>query len=175
MKEGVVSKAQYGTWALVEGASLAIPEVNIDLDFDEEEDEEVGDEEVADGLTPDKLIGGGSGSVYVYFNPNDRELAQFKNRDCWECKVGRTEGEVDARILDQGARTALSRQPVVGLVIRTDRCVDVERALHAALRHGGAGVSAGGGSEWFLTSPDRIERWYNSFVEASSELTKGVG
>jgi hypothetical protein len=60
---------------------------------------EAPDEEFA----PQKEIGEGPEIVYVYYNPNDRKLAELEGRTMWECKVGRT-GNVDAsgRITGQG-------------------------------------------------------------------------
>jgi hypothetical protein len=198
--DGLVRKAHYGTWELVDsitsGPGDLPPQGNRDIDFGDDDDDDADDDETdispvaddsgvvsvvsaiptrASALVPDHIIGAGSTSVYVYFSPNDKKLAVLEGRDYWECKVGRTSSpDVDARIFDQGVRTAISRQPVVGLVIHTDNCVEMERALHAALRHGGAGLSAGGGGEWFLTSPDRIERWHSDFMKSTSELTRGI-
>jgi hypothetical protein len=105
-------------------------------------------------IRPEKEIGSGSECVYLYFNPNDRELAELKRRDVWECKIGRT-SRCDAipRIFSQGIRTALSRLPTVGLVLRTDDSLALEAALHSALRLVGAEVPDAPGDEWFITSP----------------------
>ena len=69
----------------------------------------------------EKESGTGSECVYLYFNPNDRRLAELESRDCWECKIGRTSScDAVGRILGQGIRTSLSRLPIVGLILRTD-------------------------------------------------------
>ena len=54
-------------------------------------------------VRPDKEVGAGCECVYLYFNPNDRRLAELEGGDVWECKIGRT-GSRDAiqRILGQG-------------------------------------------------------------------------
>jgi hypothetical protein len=41
-------------------------------------------------IRPDKEVGAGPECVYLYFNPNDRRLAELEGRDVWECKIGRT-------------------------------------------------------------------------------------
>jgi hypothetical protein len=46
-------------------------------------------------IRPDKEVGAGPECVYLYFNPNDRGLAELEGRDVWECKIGRT-GSRDA-------------------------------------------------------------------------------
>jgi hypothetical protein len=115
-------------------------------------------------IRPDKEVGAGAECVYLYFNPNDRRLAELEGRDVWECKIGRT-SSCDAihRILAQGIRTALSRLPSVGLVLRTDDSAALENALHSSLRLVGAEVPESFGNEWFMTSPARVEAWYVSF------------
>lgn len=128
------------------------------------------DELDMDELSPnfiEREIGSGAESVYIYFNPNDRELATLKNLDIWECKVGRT-GVTDPmpRIINQGAKTALSHPPVIGLVIRTHDSVALEKALHAALRTADQEVDDSPGTEWFLTSPERVEAWYDMFQQS---------
>lgn len=99
-------------------------------------------------IRPDKEVGAGPECVYLYFNPNDRRLAELEGRDVWECKIGRT-GSRDAiqRILGQGIRTALSRLPTVGLVLRTDDSGALESALHSSLRLVGAEVPDSPGNE----------------------------
>jgi len=102
-------------------------------------------EEPVDYLEPsiriEKEAGKGSECVYLYFNPNDRRLAELEGRDCWECKIGRTSScDAIGRILGQGIRTSLSRPPTVGLVLRTGDSAALEKALHASLRLVGAEV-----------------------------------
>jgi len=113
-----------------------------------------------------ETVGEGSESVYVYFNPNDRRLASLEGRGTWECKVGRTEGSVHARLLEQGAKTALSHTPVIALVMRTPDAGALERAVHAALRLADATVDDSPGTEWFMTSPERIKKWHEGFTHS---------
>jgi len=121
----------------------------------------------------EKEIGAGAENVYVYFNPNDRKLASFEGRTVWECKVGLTRGEVSGRIKAQGTRTALSREPVIGLIIRTDDSAALEKALHNSLRLIDALVPDRGkrvGDEWFYTSPEYIEKWFAAFQDCLQQL-----
>ena len=122
-------------------------------------------------IRPDKEVGAGSECVYLYFNPNDRRLAELEGRDVWECKIGRT-GSRDAiqRILGQGIRTALSRLPTVGLVLRAEDSAALESALHSSLRLVGAEVPDSPGNEWFITSPARVEAWYESFQNSLAAI-----
>ena len=115
----------------------------------------------------EREIGDGNESVYVYFNPNDRELALLKGRTVWECKIGST-GITDVlpRIQGQGTKTALSHPPVIGLIIRTSDSAAMEKALHASLRLIDAQVPDSIGTEWFMTSPERIKKWFAAFQHA---------
>jgi len=119
----------------------------------------------------EKELGTGSECVYLYFNPNDRRLAEMEGRDCWECKIGRTSScDAVGRILGQGIRTSLSRLPTVGLILRTDDSAALEKALHSSLRLVGADVPDSPGNEWFITSPARVEAWYACFQKCIDEL-----
>ena len=73
------------------------------------------DELIADlqpSLHIEKELGNGSECIYLYFNPNDRRLAELEGRDSWECKIGRTSScDAIGRILGQGIRTSLSAPP----------------------------------------------------------------
>jgi T5orf172 domain len=122
-------------------------------------------------IRPEKEVGVGNECVYLYFNPNDRRLAELEGRDVWECKIGRTSNaDATTRILSQGIRTALSRLPTLGLIIRTDDSLALEKALHSSFRLIGAEVPDSPGDEWFLTSPSRVEAWYTSFDGALAAI-----
>jgi hypothetical protein len=122
-------------------------------------------------IRPDKELGIGRECVYLYFNPNDRRLAELEGRDVWECKIGRTsDSDASNRILGQGVRTALSRLPTIGLVLRTDDSFALENALHSSLRLVNAEVPDSPGDEWFITSPARVEAWYVSFQSALAAI-----
>lgn len=125
-------------------------------------------------LKIEREIGEGPECVYVYFHDAHFELAQRNGVSTWECKVGWTVGEPDVRIMGQGALTCFPRCPVIGLVIRTHDGRNLERLLHAALSYAGARIKNGAGSEWFLTSPDLVERWFLQFKETVKTLQREV-
>ena len=132
-------------------------------------------EELEPIIKPEKELGDGLECVYLYFNPNDRRLAELECRNFWECKVGRTSSyDPNRRILGQGIRTALSRLPTIGLVLRTDDSAALESALHSSLRLIGAEVPASPGNEWFNTSPAHVEAWYINFQKALNAIEIGV-
>ncbi len=122
----------------------------------------------------EKIIGDGYESVYVYYDPVHRELAGLKGRNFWACKIGKTEKSVTGRIFDQGIKTAFSYYPVVGLVIKTDDSSMLERIIHIALRSSEIEPMECPGTEWFLTSPEMIEKWYDLYMK-SLEILKVAG
>jgi hypothetical protein len=125
-------------------------------------------------LKIEREIGEGPESVYVYFHDVYFEHSQSKGMPTWECKVGCTVGELDARIIGQGALTCFPRCPVIGLVIRTHDGRNLERLLQSALSYAGTRINNGAGSEWFLTSPGLVEQWFHQF-KGTLKILKGEG
>jgi len=115
-------------------------------------------------LTIEREIGAGAQCVYLYYHKAHAELAKRNGASSWECKIGCTIGDPDARVIGQGALTAFPRPPVIGLLIRTDDGRSLERLLHAAMVYAKRRIDEGGGTEWFLTSPNQVEEWYKSFL-----------
>jgi len=168
--DGLVITPGHGWWRW-SGASPEGPPIPEEQATDTipSEDETINDIEPV--IRPNKEVGDGPECVYLYFNPNDRRLAEIEGRDVWECKIGCTHSaDAIQRILGQGIRTALSRLPTVGLVLRTKDSTALERALHSSLRLVGAEVPDSPGNEWFITSPARIEAWYMSYQHALAAI-----
>jgi T5orf172 domain len=117
-----------------------------------------------------KTIGEGRESVYVYYMKTEYELAKLQSRPTWLCKVGRTVGEPDLRILTQGALTAHSEVPIVPLVFKTEDSRNLERLIHAALAFSGRHRRGAPGTEWFDVNPSEIESLYESFHSMRQSL-----
>lgn len=101
-------------------------------------------------------IGSGTGAVYVYYFPRDKNLAESEGKSVWQCKVGRTEGDVGSRVKGQ-MTAAIYEKPEIGLEIRTDNPRCLEKAIHAILELKGRKIDTdGGGNEWFFTSPNEV-------------------
>ena len=164
--DGLVIAPGHGWWRWTDSSEEGYPipeeaETNATVSIDEVIDD------LGPTIRPEREVGTGCECVYLYFNPNDRELAELKGRDVWECKIGSTSSsDAIPRILGQGVRTALSRLPTVGLVLRTDDSAALERVLHLSLRLIEAEVPDSPGVEWFITSPARVEAWYAIFQNA---------
>lgn len=117
---------------------------------------------------PEKTIGIGKGSVYLYYYPRYRESAESKGETVWECKIGRTGGDkADGRIKPQV--TGQPESPKIGLHIKTDREEKIERIIHDILKVRGKHIAEAPGKEWFLTSPSEVEEIYEFIGEKSHE------
>lgn len=173
-----VTKPRIGWWQIARdsGPVAQRAAVNLDLPDSQSDGSPIAQENQipADGviaedtlgkLTVERKIGEGPECVYVYYHDSDAKLAKHDGQSAWPCKVGYTVGEPDTRIIGQGAMTCFHRPPIVGLVIRTHDARSLERVLHSALTYAGKRIDAGAGSEWFVTSPKRIERWFQAHLE----------
>lgn len=120
----------------------------------------------------EKEIGDGEDYVYVYYNPNDKKLATFEGRDRWECKIGFSSTDPIQRIVDQGIKTSISQDPVIGLLIRTENGYYTEALLHKHLYQYKIRSDIVG-DEWFMTNPNEIENiLLNDVLPISNDLVK---
>ncbi len=153
---GLIENPWSGTWRL-KGIST-------------DELETISRQDEKPNIVIEKTTGEGSECVYVYFDPIHREFAKLKNQDFWACKIGETKKSVAERILEQNIKTSFSYYPVVGLVIKTNDSEFLEKTIHAALRSSEKEPLDCPGSEWFLTSPEIIERWYGLYTKSLESL-----
>jgi hypothetical protein len=144
---------------------LAIQEIQEPVEIEEED---------AGLINVGKIIGAGPESVYVYYNLSDYELAQQKNNDFWPCKIGMTVGDVTIRILTQGIGTSMYRAPAVGLVIKCEDSRPLEKMIHKVLENANCKIESKFGSEWFHTSPDRIEQLFYDYLKIIDNMGKGI-
>lgn len=80
-------------------------------------------------------------------------------------KVGRTERDVLSRVAEQ-ITTSTPDRPAIFLIIYTDECRALERAMHAFLQFRGRRITGGGG-EWFLTTRDELLDIYRAINGSS--------
>jgi DNA-binding phage protein len=117
----------------------------------------------------EKEIGDGEDYVYVFYNENDKRLARLENRDRWECKIGFSSVDPIQRILDQDVQSAMAREPVIGLLIRTPNGYYTESRLHKELfQYKIKRTSKLVGDEWFLTNPTEIENVFLNHISPTS-------
>ena len=73
-------------------------------------------------------------------------------------KVGRCDGDVMGRVTRQ-IHTSTPDKPVLFLVVRTQDCRALEKAMHGVLQLRRRKVT-GGGDEWYLTTRDELLELY---------------
>ena len=112
-------------------------------------------------IEPDKNIGTGSNSVYIYYFDTYRVFAESRGEKYWQCKIGRTDSEPLQRIFNQSG-TSFPELPHVALVIYCDRPQQLETTLHSILKLRNRWIETAPGNEWFYTNPSEIENIYNS-------------
>lgn len=112
----------------------------------------------------DKVIGIGKSSIYLYYLPLYRQTAETQNQHVWHCKIGKTDGDPLNRILSQAA-TALPEKPHIALIFKTDFPSELETAIHSILTIRERKVNSSPGSEWFLTSPDEVEKLVDMILQ----------
>jgi len=121
-------------------------------------------------LKPEKVIGEGHESVYVWYGKSEFESANLKGDYSWACKIGRTRGDVTARLIAQGSYTAFPGEPIVPLVILTRDSQTLEALIHATLEYAGKRITNARGTEWFRTNPQEIENVYNVLDQLTDSL-----
>ena len=117
-----------------------------------------------DNLVPEKIIGSGKQSVYLYYYPAYQRLAELEGEEVWACKIGKAKNDPLIRISNQ-TRTALPEYPRVGLVIKTDEFALMETTIQGILKLQGKHKQDAPGTEWFITSPNEVEQIYKNNFE----------
>lgn len=139
----------YGYWRWITPPDADVEENGISSNDDETEELDLADDTVVEGT--------GSGSVYVYYFPSYRLLAEFRRDERWPVKIGMTTlGDAKIRISDQQG-TAMPERPVVAYVRRSNAPFKLERLVHAVLFCRGRQLDDAPGSEWFSSSPEEVK------------------
>lgn len=100
----------------------------------------------------------GKDSVYLFYYPTYRELAEKKGEELWQCKIGMTVDNVKKRV--GGQTTGNPEEATIALEFKTDRPTELESTLHEILKLRGRHITEGKGVEWFKTNPDEVEQIY---------------
>ena len=112
-----------------------------------------------------QTIGEGKGVVYLYYYPSHKERAKSSKSSVWECKIGKTDGDPYERVREQmDKKTGLPENPQIGLIIKTDDPLAIERAIQSVLKARGRQKDAPG-KEWFITSPYEVEYIYKKMFD----------
>ncbi|EJG0913585.1 TPA: GIY-YIG nuclease family protein [Vibrio parahaemolyticus] len=149
-KEEIAANPSTGYWS-ISGASIdEIDEISEELDLPHQSQEE------SVNLNASKVLGEGASSVYLYYYPAYKKLAELSRSEYWECKIGMSDRDAVLRIMSQ-AGTALPETPVLDLLIKTDTPRILESTLHGLLTLKHRKLPNSPGTEWFLTNPTEIE------------------
>ena len=108
---------------------------------------------------PEKTIGSGRKSVYLYYYQWDRDNAKSKGQSVWECKIGKAERPLQERLREQATDPEKFK---LGLHIKTDKPKQIEDIIHDELKKRGKHRGESLRKEWFRTSPSEVEEIYKS-------------
>lgn len=148
-RKGQADNPRYGHWSIL---STTQEDDSVDSDQNNLASEDV---------EPEKIIGSGKQSVYLYYYSAYKRLAEFQSEEVWACKIGKARNDPISRILSQ-TRTALPEYPKVGLIIKTDELSLMESTIQNILRLQGKQKQDAPGNEWFITSPSEVEQVYET-------------
>lgn len=107
----------------------------------------------------DEIFGSGDNSVYLYYYDIYKRLAEEHGETTWPCKIGRTDRDPIQRVIGQ-AGTCYPELPHVALIIHCDDSSLLENAVHDVLKAQNKWMSSAPGTEWFVTSPDKVKKIY---------------
>ena len=114
-----------------------------------------------------KTLGKGNQEVYCYYYRAYREIAELKRKDpvwipyreesVWKCRIGGTiKQDTPTRVKQQMG--VPPEQPTIALIMKTNDSKKLEGMIHNILKFWDRRVPEAQGREWFLTSPDEVER-----------------
>lgn len=101
----------------------------------------------------DEEAGEYDGWIYAFSFP-----AIIKSGEAFPIKVGKTVGDVDARIMDQAKGSAMFEFPKVLGRWQATRIGPTEYAIHNILKARGKWIEEAPGKEWFITTMEEVER-----------------
>ena len=103
-----------------------------------------------------RTLGKGKNSVYLWYYPAYRYLAEYEGKEFWACKISSVETQVP---------TEMPELPEIRLILRTDDPENLEQILHNILMFRGKQIADAPGKEWFMTSPSGVEDIYKMIME----------
>ena len=106
-------------------------------------------------LPINKTFGIGENSIYFYYFPSYKILANNLGKESWPCKIGRTDRDPLLRILSQSS-TALPENPIIEFIVKIDKAGTLESAIHNILTLRNKKTNNSPGTEWFETNPEEV-------------------
>jgi hypothetical protein len=96
-------------------------------------------------------------TVYVYYYPAYKELAELKGEKAWRCKIGRTDSADPIFRIEDQTKTHIQEKPLVPLMIRTSNSYLLEKMIHDFLKFRDMKCRDSIGTEWYNTNPNEVE------------------
>ena len=123
-----------------------------------------------------KIFGSGKHWIYLYYFSTDKKKAKsdsmspYDDEDdlFWPCKIGKTDKDPEDRVKAQTSGVPVP--PHIGLLLRTDEHVALEKAIHGILTVRGRHLKELQGKEWFLTNPKEVIGIYDFIIRANPYL-----
>lgn len=120
--------------------------------------------------TDQRIFGNGQHWVYLYYFEDDKKMAESQEKSRWRCRVGRTKKDPEGRITRPTKGTPVP--PQIALLLRTDKCVELEGAIHRTLKLRGQHLEKLQGAEWFDTTPDEVLEIYDFIIHRNPDYTR---
>ena len=117
-----------------------------------------------------RILGKGADWVYCYYINSQKKEGEPR----YPCTIGRTGSDTLKSVtehIEKQMRKAVVERPEIPLLFRTDRCVDLEGAIHRILRLRGQQIDAPG-NELFNTNPKEVLRIYDFIIHGTPDHTR---
>ena len=108
--------------------------------------------------------GSGSGVVYVFCFPSQRDDAKKKGEHCFNCNIGFSEKKTAWQRAKEKTQSH-NEEPELLLIFRTDKPYGLENAIHAVLDLHGKRTKKNKKSEWFITNPREVLGLYRRITD----------
>ena len=117
-----------------------------------------------------RIFGKGTDWVYCYYLDSQKKEEDLR----YPCTIGLTRGDTLKSVreyIEKQMRKAVVDPPKIPLLFRTDRCVDLEGAIHRILKLRGQQIEAPG-NELFNTNPEEVLRIYDFIIHGQPDYTE---
>ena len=117
-----------------------------------------------------RIFGKGTDWVYCYYLNSQKKEGEPR----YPCTIGRTGSDTLKSVtehIEKQMRKAVVERPKIPLLFRTDKCVDLEGAIHRILRLRGQQIDAPG-NELFNTNPEEVLQIYDFIIHGTPDHTR---
>lgn len=118
----------------------------------------------------ERVFGKGTDWVYCYYLTSQKKQGDSR----YPCTIGRTSSDTIKSVreyIERQTRKAVVEPPKIPLLFRTDKCVDLEGAIHRILRLRGQQIKEAPGDELFTTNPEEVLEIYDFIIHGDPDYT----